>query len=323
MQKILSLFVLLCFSIGVFSQLPERFQDAKTGKYGFKDAAGKIIVQPIYDNTYFFSKLSPYAPVNIGANETKNEKGKWGVIDKQGKLIIPVLFEEVHHIGYDLFCVAKPAPVEEREEKEEQEEQKLIYALYDNTGNELAPFIHSSINDFYEGMAVVKAPEEGGYTEKAGYIDSTGNLAIPLVYDQAFEFEQGMAIVSKDRNYGVINKQNEAVIPFEYDYLSGYVAINRYAAEKDGKLGFIDLRNKVVIPFNYSSCLFFSEGLFVVSKRLGTGDTAVEKWGYIDVNGKEVIPFIYDDADKFDNGKAKVEINGKKMLIDKTGKVLQ
>ena len=47
------------------------------------------------------------------------------------------------------------------------------------------------------------------------------------------------------------------------------------------------------------------------------------KWGFIDTSGKEVIAPIYDSNAYFSEGLAFVELNGKKMFIDKTGKVIR
>ncbi|MFM6579088.1 MAG: WG repeat-containing protein [Dolichospermum sp.] len=47
-----------------------------------------------------------------------------------------------------------------------------------------------------------------------------------------------------------------------------------------------------------------------------------DKWGYINTIGQIVIPCQFDDAMCFSEGLAKVTINGKDHLIDKTGKIV-
>ncbi|MFO5494541.1 MAG: WG repeat-containing protein [Cuspidothrix sp.] len=47
-----------------------------------------------------------------------------------------------------------------------------------------------------------------------------------------------------------------------------------------------------------------------------------DKGGYINTSGLVVIPYQFDVADSFGEGLAKVIINGKEHLIDKTGKIV-
>ena len=47
-----------------------------------------------------------------------------------------------------------------------------------------------------------------------------------------------------------------------------------------------------------------------------------DKWGFIDKRGNVVVPFKYDWVDKFSEGLACVELNGKYGCIDKQGNVV-
>lgn len=46
------------------------------------------------------------------------------------------------------------------------------------------------------------------------------------------------------------------------------------------------------------------------------------KFGYIDMTGSEVIPLKFEKAENFNNGKAKVMLDGREIFIDQTGKEL-
>ena len=47
------------------------------------------------------------------------------------------------------------------------------------------------------------------------------------------------------------------------------------------------------------------------------------KWGFIDKTDTIVIPAKYDDAWTFSNGKALVELNGRRFFIDRNGNEVQ
>ena len=85
----------------------------------------------------------------------------------------------------------------------------------------------------------------------------------------------------------------------------------------NGKWGFIDKSGTLVIPARYDDARSFHEGL--------AGVQINDKWVFIDKSGTLVIPVRYDYVFNnngvfgFKNGKAMVELNGRKFYIDKNG----
>lgn len=91
------------FTVFPFDNGPDYISDGtfriiKNSKMGFADTNGKIIIQPIYDFTFGFDK--GLALVNVGGHREKPDPtdsnceyytwagGKWGVIDKKGKVLL-------------------------------------------------------------------------------------------------------------------------------------------------------------------------------------------------------------------------------------------
>ena len=61
--------------------------------------------------------------------------------------------------------------------------------------------------------------------DKRGYLNvNTGEMVIAPEYDHAWIFSEGLAAVVKDNKVGFINKDNELVIPYKFDY--GYRTFN-------------------------------------------------------------------------------------------------
>ena len=199
------------------------------------------------------------------------------------------------------------------------------YGFIDKSGKEVVPCKYSRVNDFEYGVAVVCGDTDdrvGAW--KKGLINTKGQEVIPCdkVREGLAGNESGEYIVKKNSKYGVIDKDLNIIIPFEYDDIYGF-SEGLASVIKNGKLGFIDKANRLIIPYEYdcpdlsfSGAPYFSEGLVAIKKD--------GKWGYINKSNKVVIPFIYDIADDFHGGLAIVTNDDvDHQCIDMTGKIIQ
>jgi hypothetical protein len=80
--KIKLLFLTLLFANFLNAQVVP-FYSASNDKYGYKDAAGKVIIQPEYELAY---------PLEEGMAAVK-KSGKYGYINEKGKEIIPPKYD--------------------------------------------------------------------------------------------------------------------------------------------------------------------------------------------------------------------------------------
>lgn len=72
---------------------------ADSGKWGFKDEKGTIVIEPKYDDIASFSE--GLVAVNIGKQGLFGSGGKWGFIDEAGKRVIDFLYDEVSNYGFN------------------------------------------------------------------------------------------------------------------------------------------------------------------------------------------------------------------------------
>lgn len=175
------------------------FRDAKTGLYGYKDAAtDKVVIPCKYVFAYSFS--DGLAAVNMGGklgfdkeytNDYFVKGGKWGYINISGKIVIPCKYD-----GADLFYDGL-AIVDMKEKK----------AFIDKTGKEITPFKYDFINPFSEGLAAVG----GGTPLRFSYIDKTGKEVITGDYEAAGNFFKGKARVTRYGAIFFINIKGERV----------------------------------------------------------------------------------------------------------------
>lgn len=135
---------------------------------------------------------------------------------------------------------------------------------------------------------------------------------------------KGLSRVYVDGKYGYVNKNYDIIIPFEYDGGDNWVNstyINTELKEYDEYggtwlYGLIDINNQIIIRHKYHFLGDLSSNGLLAAQLNG-------KWGYIDLNEKIIIPFKYDNASDFLNGKAKVELEGKKRVIDEKGNIVE
>ena len=254
--------------------------DYKSGKYGFVDDKGKVVISLKYDHAWQFHEGLACVKLN----------GKWGFIDKRGEEIISCKYDNVAMFGFSegLACVKLNG----------------YWGWIDKNNEEIVTFIYDDAWSFSEGLAMVKL------NGKYDFVDKKGKEITSIKYDNASSFSGGLAIVEINKKYGFIDKNGKEVIPCKYDKVWS-CSEGLYRVKLNNKRGFID-KNGEAVPLRYDQAGPFSEGLAEVCFD--------DKWGYIDKSGKVTIPFKYDDAGSFKKGLARVELNGKNGFIDKIGR---
>ena len=144
------------FIILLFASLISNAQLAtqnKSGKWGYQDQQGNIIIAYQYENCYEFSE--GLAPVQLN--------GKWGYINKTGKEMIPFIYDqaEIFKEGLASVCI------------------KDAYGFIDTTGKIMIPLKFIDAENFNHGIAYVQISGEKAdigdrNTIEWIYIDKTG-----------------------------------------------------------------------------------------------------------------------------------------------------
>jgi hypothetical protein len=128
-------------------------------KYGYVNpSTGELIVPFDYSDTR--------KPTN-GLFWVK-KRGKWGCIDKTGKLRIPHLYDEA--TGFTA-------------ENRSAVAINGKFGHIDKSGNVRTPLTYDFASYYQHGLSMVRMKD------KYGYIDTSSRLIIPLIYDEAFPFD--------------------------------------------------------------------------------------------------------------------------------------
>lgn len=97
------LFELFCANDSPDTPSNGLFRIIKNQKIGYANMQGEIIIPPIYDAAMPF--INEMAFVNLGCNadpdkpETFWKGGKWGAINKEGKVMVPIQYSNMNFLS--------------------------------------------------------------------------------------------------------------------------------------------------------------------------------------------------------------------------------
>jgi hypothetical protein len=267
-----------------------------------------------------------------------NDYSKYGAINKNGDLIIPLEFDFIRDFKDGLAWAKKGEVtgyidntgefVKQQDYMEEQVKDGLVVVkgvkalkgrgVMTENGDFILPMKYDYIDVDDDELILVQPDIFKNYIF---CVDKTGKKVFELTAQATGGFKDGLAPVEIDGKWGFIDKTGKIVIPVKYDWAYEF-SEGLASVELDGKYGFIDKTGEVVLLPKYFTLGSLKDGVAEASFRWEDGENTYWKNGFIDRTGQEVIPIKYDSIDHFKDGLAPVEIDGKWGYIDKTGEVV-
>lgn len=227
------------------------------GEWGYLDTLGKWIIdgsRTKYEHAVGFS--------NNRAMVQKNKK--WGLIDENGKVILPFQFDDMNFIQNSdkkLYYVA-------------QYQHKFGYV--NKRAEFVVPVKYDKTRSYIEDRLAVK---KGNYW---GFTDENGNEIITCKYRMVTDFKEGLAAVLEKGKWGYIDKNGNYIIPASFAKANNFSEGLAWVQLNNGKMVFIDKSGKPVIDINLNNASDFKNGLASAFIR--------EKgWGVIDSSGNWVV----------------------------------
>lgn len=233
--------------------------------YGYIDRNGNQVIPKIYDDAIEFSEGKAYVmnenrrgyidtngvflfelPENIvgykfqnGLARISNTDYMFGFIDRSGKKIIDLIFEETGNFMHNF------APANDK--------SKMGYI--DKNGRFFFSAIWDECREFSEGLAFVGANDQMNRIIWS-VIDTSGMKITEYEYTNVIDYSEGLASVEKNRKWAFIDRGGFPVIDFQFDFAGKFkdgLAIVGLREAK--KFGFIDKEGKfvVVLPENTKS----------------------------------------------------------------------
>ena len=291
------------------------------GKCGYMNQNGVIVIDPQFDMAHHFSedsicfvgmgdriglintngkfiveldkKIGWVYRIKKGTALCESIDGKWGIIDKNGVLVLPMIYNSISRDGDYGYIV---------------EDTIGNMGYVDNHGDFIVPCKYDAVNGFYDGLMVVAT------SSKCGYVDTLGFWVIDTIYDDARGFGDGLARVKNDGKWCFIDHNGNEVQNIKYDDVLTGFANNRAFVKCENSVLLIDKTGKEIKTIEVDSVCGFHEGY---ATFLHNG-----KYGKIDTTGIIVIPAKYDGLSDFNDGFARFEVNHKLGLIDTSGRVI-
>lgn len=273
----------------IFQEFSENIAPFKLlGKdnWGYINTDFNVVIKPQYDFVTAFSEGRAFV----------RKKGKWSIIDKEGKVILDKLYPAFFGSAHDGENGYYPRVNNSyyKDGKIWIQTKNYHNILVDTEGNVLLDNEdYKSYNVLHNGKPLYEwvTFSDGliiylDYNDKYGYMNSSGKVIINPEYDLTYGFHEGIAAVESGNNWGFIDKSGKLIVPPSFE-----------AVSREG----------------------FSEGLCAA---LSNG-----KWGFIDKSGTWVIDPIYEcpyrvvngSVGSFHNGFAAVALNGQVGYVDKFG----
>lgn len=198
----------------------------KSGKYGYVDTKGSIVISPRYDEAGPFS--DGLAPVRIN--------DKYGYTDPQGNVVIACQFVEARPFHEGLAAVSNGK----------------MYGFINKKGEYVINPQFEAVDDFSDGLAAFSNGK------MVGYIDKSGTYAINPQFEDGGSFNSGLACISFGNMCGYVNKEGKTVINPQFDRASSFNG-NIAMIESNKLIGFIDKKGKYVINPQFEAASFYSD----------------------------------------------------------------
>lgn len=122
--------------------------------------------------------------------------------------------------------------------------------------------------------------------------------------------EDIIAAKNKQGKWGMITLQQEEIVPFKYDNISGFSEKVSIAYE-NGEYSFINVEGEIICKNQFQEVMPFRESLAAVKEN--------NLWGYISISGEKVIHCQYEEVKAFSDGLAAVKEDGMWGYINNEG----
>jgi hypothetical protein len=325
-HSLISLFLMTVFSLSSFAQTFIVQVKTASGKWGYANLKGDLVIPAEFDNCTPFSEYGVAAVVKNKANIIINTKGeeipaavkgyeilkgimsngfesgllgiqvnkKWGYLNSKGEIAIPLKYDFITEFNGG-FAVAKIG---------------TKFLVLDTKGTEIAVSA-SNVTDlkhFSSGLAPATTVDK-----KVGFVNTKGEMAIQPQFNSVGYFYGDYAWAkASDGKAGFINTKGEWIIKPAFEAVSDFDPVSKVARAKEaGVWLYIDASGNKIYVKDTDVWGDFAGGL---SKGRQT-----DKLGFYDTKGVWVIKPQFEGVREFKNGYAAAKSGGKWGVIDTSG----
>lgn len=159
------------------------------GEIGYIDVSAKVIIEPTYQE---YANILAFGNFKNGYAKVM-KKDRFGMIDKTGKVVIPIIFDEIGLFG-ELIPVSKGSG----------------YGYTNLSTRLIIPYDYEYTYDFVNGRGVVEN------ILQQGLIDNKGNIVLPLEYSAVKSITDSLYLVNKGSNYGLVDYYGKTITSLDF-----------------------------------------------------------------------------------------------------------
>ncbi|SFW73770.1 WG repeat-containing protein [Chitinophaga sancti] len=253
----------------------------------------------------------------MGSFTGQRENGKWGLVNKDGKLILDHVYDDItYHANSALIGIVRnekygmadttgkiviPMVFDYWVEPlcggalftSEKNGKELIY---DKTGKQIlvqySHFQEMAMEDGTKMLAIIQGKLYGFYNP------ATGKIVIPQYTSLSYYGDPNYLNIGVGDKYGYIDKEGNTVVPPIYDYVDLHAIPKNDQLAKinlKGKTGLFDVKQqKVLLPVIYDYISTYDDSTVLLVTKNGLS-------GICDFSGKMLAPVKYRDVVPFDS----------------------
>lgn len=245
------------------------FRDCN-GLRGYVDLAGKVAISPQYE------KASLFVDGVAEVGKTINGELLYGIIDRNGKTVLPIRHKRVEILHHNRFGVGKIGEVRYVDEK----------------GKTIVNLVFEGLDRFPLIPGACIATLKGG---KVGLLNEKGEWILPPEYSRIQWANEGPIAVTKDGKAGYVDMNGNTVIDFRFRgtslFSEGLAVVSSWEKGKPFT-GIIDKKGNLLFKYEEENTGYYSHGFLLVRDK---GRTV----GLIDREGRRFWLPSYIRADSF------------------------
>jgi len=295
---------LLPFQFKRASEHPGFFENGRamvytsTGKYGYIDPEGLLVVDTVYN----------YAQPFSDSLAVVRRKGFWGYINIDGKEVLSFTGK------YDILTPFKDnVAVVYNTGNTLSDDMK--FGVINKKGEVMIPLEFDRIAGFNEGYAIAGRKKNEG----VGIINKNGTFVVPAGYEVLSDVHEGMCAfqTATSNKWGFINPEGKEIVPAIYEYVGDFHEGLAYAVNQEQKTGFINKKGEIVIEFRFKAAGDFSESIAAAAVDTIKDNKRATLYGYINKQGNWIIAPSFESAMPSTNGKMLVSywLNNKEKQV--------